>query len=95
MRQGSRITKQVAAAPGVVGWSLGANLPTLEFYTLSAWETPEDLRTFLTAGAHSEAASKLSNDMRRDSIFVQFKVLGKDLPLRWDDAIQRQDARLS
>jgi hypothetical protein len=32
--------------------------------------------------------------MRRNSIFVQFTVTGKDLPLRWENAIQRQKARL-
>jgi hypothetical protein len=38
MAQAPPIMKQVDAAPGIVGWSLGMNLPTLEFYTLSAWE---------------------------------------------------------
>src|SRR5437868_6392880 len=35
MAQGQKIAKQVTEARGIVGWSLGANLPTLEFYTLS------------------------------------------------------------
>jgi hypothetical protein len=30
--------------------------------------------------------------MRRDSIFVQFTVAGRDLPLVWRDAVARQDA---
>ena len=31
--------------------------------------------------------------MRADSIFVQFNVLGKDLPLRWSDAVALQNAQ--
>ena len=31
--------------------------------------------------------------MRADSISVQFNVLGKDLPLRWSDAIALQNAQ--
>ena len=92
MRQSSRIMEQVDAAPGVVGWSLGMNLPTLEFYTLSAWEAPEDLQAFLASGPHGEAISKFSRDMRRDSIFMQFKALGSDVPLQWSDALQRLNA---
>lgn len=92
MRQGSKIMRQVDAAPGIVGWSLAANLPTLEFYTLSAWEDADSLRSFIRAGAHSRALEAFARDMRRDSIFVQFTVVGKDLPLTWSDAVGRQNA---
>ena len=36
VRRSGAIEKQVDTAPGIVGWSLGANLFKLEFYTLSA-----------------------------------------------------------
>jgi hypothetical protein len=92
MGQSFRIMKQVDAAPGVVGWSLGANLLKLEFYTLSAWEDVESLHAFVRAGDHGAALARFEKDMRTPSIFVQFKVLGKDLPLIWKDAIARQQA---
>jgi hypothetical protein len=92
MRQGARIMKQADEAAGIVGWSLGANLPTLEFYTLSAWQDEDSLRTFIRAGDHGEALRKFARDMRRDSIFVQFTVTGRDLPLTWRDAVARQNA---
>lgn len=40
MAQGRKVMKQLDTAPGLIGWSLAANLPTLEFFTLSASETP-------------------------------------------------------
>ena len=95
LRQSSQIEKQVDAAPGIVGWSLGANLLTLEFYTLSAWENVESLRTFIASSAHGQARSKFAGDMRADSIFVQFTVSGSELPLTWADAIARQKTRLA
>jgi hypothetical protein len=91
IRQSLRIMRQADAAPGVVGWSLGANLPKLEFFTLSAWEDAASLRAFIGAGDHGAALQKFAHDMRRDSIFVQFQVIGRDLPLAWRDAVARQD----
>jgi hypothetical protein len=92
MRQGGKIMKQADTAPGIVGWSLGTNLPTLEFFTLSAWEDAASLRSFVEAGDHGAALQKFARDMRQDSIFVQFTVAGRDLPLVWRDAVAREDA---
>jgi hypothetical protein len=92
MAQGPPIMKQVDAAPGIVGWSLGMNLPTLEFYTPSAWEDTASLRAFTQGGAHGETLEKFKRAMRRDSIFVQYTVQGRELPLSWDDAVARQNA---
>ena len=95
LRLSSQIEKQVDSAPGIVGWTLGVNLLTLQFYTLSAWEDAESLRTFLASSAHGQARSKFAGDMRADSIFVQFTVSGSELPLKWADAIARQKTRLA
>ena len=38
VRRAYKIMKQADAAPGIVGWSLGFNLFTLDFYTLSVWQ---------------------------------------------------------
>lgn len=92
MRHSRRIMKEIDTAPGAVGWALASNLPTLEFLTVSAWESAEDLRRFLHAGAHGESAARFAHDMRRKSIFVQYRVAGRDLPLHWEDAVARQAA---
>ena len=82
--------KQVDDAPGIVGWSLGANLLRLDFYTLSAWQDAESLRQFVRAGDHLASLEQFEHDMRRKSIFIYYTVVGRDLPLRWDDALARQ-----
>jgi hypothetical protein len=84
------IMKQVDTAPGVVGWSLGGNLFKLEFYTLSAWADAESLRRFVRDGDHLAALKEFEQDLRRKSRFVYYKVLGRDLPLTWQDALARQ-----
>ncbi len=50
-----RIMKQADAAPGIVGWSLGADLFKLQFYTLSAWEDADSLHRFVRDGNHRAA----------------------------------------
>jgi hypothetical protein len=84
------ITKQVDTAPGVVGWSLGGNLFKLEFYTLSAWVDAESLRRFVRDGDHLAALEEFEQDLRRKSIFHYYKVLGRELPLSWKEALARQ-----
>lgn len=92
--QSRRIMKQANSAPGIVGWSLGANLPKLEFYTLSAWQDDASLRAFISSADHGAASKKFANDMRAPSAFVHFKVLGRDLPLQWKQAVAMQNLRL-
>ncbi len=63
----------------------------LEFHTLSAWENAESLRRFVREGGHHLALEEFGQDMRRKSIFVYYRVLGRDLPLTWKDALARQE----
>lgn len=84
------IMKQANAAPGIVGWALGADLPRLEFHTLSAWQDAPSLRRFIQAGAHGRTFQAHKSDMRRKTTLIYFKVLGRDFPLTWNDAIARQ-----
>jgi heme-degrading monooxygenase HmoA len=88
-----KIMKQADTAPGIVGWSLGPNLPTLEFYTLSAWEDDAALKAFIKSADHGVALKQFEHDLRKKSIFVHYKVLGRDLPLTWPDALERQKIR--
>jgi hypothetical protein len=87
------IERQVKAAPGVVGYSLGADLLKLHFHTLSVWEDAGSLRAFARAFAHEEARQAFATDKRAPSIFVQWSVRGADLPLSWRDALARQRAQ--
>jgi hypothetical protein len=91
MARSMRIMKQANAAPGMVGWSLGGHLFKLEFYTLSVWQDEESLRRFVREGDHRAAVEEFERDVRRKSIFVYYKVFGRELPLTWKDAIARQE----
>jgi hypothetical protein len=84
------IMNQTKSAPGLVGWSLGANLFKLAFYTLSAWDDADSLRDFVHGGDHRAGTAQFVGDMRRKSIFHYYKVKGRDLPLSWKDALARQ-----
>jgi hypothetical protein len=88
-----RIGKQANAAPGLVGWSLAADLPKLEFHTLSVWDERETLSAFLTASPHREAMGKFSGDMRRPTLFAEYTVFGRDLPVTWAEAVRHQVSR--
>jgi hypothetical protein len=86
-----RIMKQANVAPGIVGWSLGSDLFKLEFHTLSVWEDADSLRRFVRDGDHRAALEQFEQDVRRKSIFVYYRVIGRDLPPTWKDAIARQE----
>ena len=86
------IEKQVDAAPGVIGWSVGANLFKLEFYTLSAWQDAESLRRFAHEAEHGAVMQEFASEMRRESLFVHYSVRGRDLPLSWTEAVRRQNS---
>ena len=85
-----KIMKQADAAPGIIGWSLGGNIFKLEFYTLSAWQDAESLAHFVRDGDHLVSLTEFEHDMRRKSIFVHYKLFGRDLPPSWKDALARQ-----
>ena len=89
------IEKQVEQASGVIGWSLAANLLKMEFYTLSAWENLESLERFVRDAEHGSTMKEFAGDMRRQSLFVHYNVLGRDLPLSWKEAVERQNDRKS
>ena len=69
----------------------GADILELEFHNLSAWTDGQSLRRFIQEGAHAKAFMAHKQDLRRKTTFVYFKVLGRDLPLTWKDAIARQE----
>ena len=89
----TRVMKQADETPGIIGWSMGADLLKLEFHTLSAWEDSEALRRFVRDEGHLAAMKAFERDMRRKTIFVYYKALGRELPLAWTDAIARQVAQ--
>ncbi len=70
------IMKQVEAAPGVVGYSLGSHLPGLYFYTLSAWQNDESLRSFSRALQHGQSLKNLPSRHARGQPFPSMAISG-------------------
>lgn len=87
--------RQIEAAPGAIGYSLGADLLTLRLYTLCAWKSDSHLRDFVNAAPHSRASAAFRQGMREPSVFVRWEVQGTDLPLAWAEAVQRQNADIA
>lgn len=79
---------QVSRAPGAYGASLTARPLRRTFWTLSAWESPEALRTFARSGAHAPTSRRLASQMR-DARFVTWTAKSEDLPLDWTEAFRR------
>lgn len=89
IRRANKIMKQADASPGIVGWSLGFNLFTLDFYTLSVWQDNDSLRRFVREGEHLTSLSEFEHDMRKTTTFVHYKLSGRDVPPKWQDALAR------
>ncbi len=83
-----QIQRQLRGTPGIVGYSLRAKLIGRNFWTLSAWNNETALMDFVAKVPHGQAMKALLPHMGRTR-FTQWKVSGAELPLRWDDAIQR------
>src|SRR6266567_1625196 len=82
------VMKQLAAAQGLIGYSLLARPMGKNFWTLSVWENEAALKTFVRNPPHVRIMASLTPQMREPK-FVRWKVKGSELPLLWDDALRR------
>ncbi len=82
LRDTLRIRRQLAAAPGLVGYSLLAELVAKTFWTVSVWEDEAALRAFAAADPHRSVTRRAPARMGA-SAFRTFDVAGAELPLRW------------
>ena len=87
---GQQVVKQLATAGGLVGYSLLARPLSKRFWTLSAWESEDALQDFVQKQPHLRIMTVLAPHMEKTK-FVRWMVKGSELPLRWDDALQRGD----
>jgi hypothetical protein len=88
LRDTSRIRSQLARSPGLVGYSLRADLLRKRFWTLSAWTDEASLRAFARQDPHRAIAASLASRMG-DTRFDLWQVPGNDLPLGWEAALRR------
>ena len=83
----ARILKQLAAAQGLIGYSVLARPMAKNFWTLSVWEDEAALDTFIRHPPHVRLMTSLTPHMGKTK-FVRWVVKGSGLPLLWDDALR-------
>jgi quinol monooxygenase YgiN len=82
-----QVQRQLRATPGVIGYSLRAQVLSRNFWTLSVWEDQKALMEFVAKLPHGEAMRAMTPHMGRTT-FAQWKVAGSSLPLSWSKTMQ-------
>ena len=80
--------QQLQQAEGLVGYSLQAELLGRKFWTLSAWKDQQSLMYFVHQLPHRKIMQVLAPHIDKTK-FVQWKVKGSVIPLRWELAKAR------
>ncbi len=88
-----RIRGQLSEAPGIVGYSLDAQVLRKTFWTLSAWTGQDAMEAFVRADPHRTAMAAIRPHMGQPT-FVFWTVPASDLPPAWGDARRRIEDRL-
>jgi quinol monooxygenase YgiN len=86
-----QVTRQLASARGLLGYSVLTQPLSKRFWTLSAWKDEAALSAFVQHEPHLRLMAALAPHMDK-SKFVRWTVKGSQLPLRWDDALGRFSA---
>jgi quinol monooxygenase YgiN len=85
------IRRQLAGTPGLIGYSLRAKLLRHRFWTLSVWEDEAALTAFVGNEPHRKTMGSVRPLMDTPA-FVQWEILGSNVPPSWDEAIHRSAA---
>ena len=93
LRWTTRIRRQLATSPGLVGYALDAHLLAKQFWTVSAWTGRPELQRFDRAEPHSVAV-KAIRPLMDPPTFVTWTTTEGELPISWDEVRRRiADAR--
>ena len=84
----AQITKQLDQSPGLIGYSLQAQIFNRTFLTLSVWEDESALMDFVNHLPHSEVMQKLAA-MMGPTRFTRWNVHGAEIPPGWPEAKER------
>ncbi len=86
-----KVEKQLIETQGLIGYSMGSKPWSKQFWTVSVWEDEAALMAFAFSGAHKDTMSRLYTDMGATK-FARWKVLGADVPLAWEIALEKADS---
>lgn len=84
LRDTLRIRRQLASAPGLVGYGLKADLLRKTFWTFSVWEDQAALEAFARSDPHRQIIERLAPRMGQ-SRFATLTVAGDAVPRSWDE----------
>jgi quinol monooxygenase YgiN len=83
LRDAMAIRRQLAQAPGLVGYALDAELTDKTFWTFSVWEDRAALDLFARSDPHTKIIKRL-HPLMGQSQFEFFPLPGQRLPLSWE-----------
>ncbi len=86
-----KVEKQLIETQGLIGYSMGSKPWSKQFWTVSVWEDEAALMAFAFSGAHKDIMARLYTDMGATK-FARWKVLGTDVPLTWEVALEKVDS---
>jgi hypothetical protein len=87
-----RIRRQLAEAPGLVGYALDAKLLNKTFWTVSAWRGREQLAAFAATDPHRRDVGKIRPAMD-PTTFVFWTATADELPISWAEVRRRIEER--
>jgi len=82
------IQKQLRESKGLVGYSLRVKFLRRDFWTLSVWESEQDLTQFVQKIPHGKVMVALKPHMA-ETKFVQWKLEGSTVRPSWEEAFKR------
>ena len=85
---GRQIEKQMKRTPGVLGYRIKSRFFRLEFWHLSAWESPAAIHTFVHAQPHLRIMEELTGRLGKTD-FRYWTVKGSDLPVHFKHELHR------
>lgn len=86
IQQTNAIRRQLNNSPGLIGYSLRAQLLGKKAWTLSVWQNEGALSEFVGRSPHLDTMKKVS--LGKERKFVRWKLMGSEVPPKWDDAFK-------
>ena len=92
MRYARQIQRQLAQCDGLIGYSMDADIPRKEFWTLSVWRDDESLRSLVQNVPHGRVMTDLLPDMGQTRFF-HFEVDASSILPDWNESRRRMRER--
>ena len=86
IRQSNAIQRQLNDSPGLIGYSLRAQLLSRKAWTISVWQNERALSEFVGRSSHADTMKKISLGEGRK--FVRWKLIGSEVPPNWNEALK-------